>query len=244
MDVIIIDDEPKIRYGLQHFIAKQAAWNVVATFENAITALDYLEQHHVDVILTDIKMPQMNGLEMIAQIREKNLQTYVVIISGYSDFRFAQQAIELGVFRYMLKPTDPREVLQVLEQIEKSRACKKVEVVEEKTPVGNLLVRKAVEYIEENYATKISLKDVASHLYVTPNYLSNLFKHHTGENMSSYILEYRMNKAKEYLRRPEYTVKEISDMVGIETVSYFSINFKKKFGCTPSEYRNCANDAI
>jgi two-component system response regulator YesN len=198
----------------------------------------------VDVILTDIKMPQMNGLEMIAQIREKNLQTYVVIISGYSDFRFAQQAIELGVFRYMLKPTDPREVLQVLEQIEKSRACKKVEVVEEKTPVGNLLVRKAVEYIEENYATKISLKDVASHLYVTPNYLSNLFKHHTGENMSSYILEYRMNKAKEYLRRPEYTVKEISDMVGIETVSYFSINFKKKFGCTPSEYRNCANDAI
>lgn len=238
MDIVIIDDEPKIRNGLSHMLARHIAWNVVGVFEDALSALEYLEKHHVDVILTDIKMPEMNGLEMIARLREKNLRTYVIIISGYGNFQFAQQAIELGVFRYILKPTNPRELIEVLEKVEKLRQKDEEDTTEEKVEVGNLLVMKAVEYIEQNYAGKISLKDIASHLYVTPNYLSNLFKQHTGENMSSYITDYRLKKSREYLKRPEYSVTEIAELVGIGNSRYFSNIFKKKYGQTPSEYRN------
>ena len=238
MDIVIIDDEPKIRNGLSHMLARHIAWNVVGVFEDALSALDYLEKHHVDVIITDIKMPEMNGLEMIARLREKNLGTYVIIISGYGNFQFAQQAIELGVFRYILKPTNPRELIEVLEKVERLRQKDEEDTTEEKVEVGNLLVMKAVEYIEQNYAGKISLKDIASHLYVTPNYLSNLFKQHTGENMSSYITDYRLRKSREYLKRPEYSVTEIAELVGIGNSRYFSNIFKKKYGQTPSEYRN------
>lgn len=241
MDIVIIDDEPKIRNGLHHMLARQLAWNVTGVFDNALSALEYLEQHHVDVIITDIKMPEMNGLEMIARLREKNMGAYVIILSGYSDFRFAQQAIELGVFRYMVKPTNPRELLQILEQVEKKRQKTEISQPEEKVEVGNLLVKKAVEYIEENYAGKISLKDIASHLYVTPNYLSNLFKQHTGKTMSSYITDYRLKRAEEYLKRPEYSITDIAELVGIENARYFSNIFKKKYGQTPSEYRNRRN---
>ena len=238
MDIVIIDDEPKIRNGLSHMLARHIAWNVVGVFEDALSALDYLEKHHVDVIITDIKMPEMNGLEMIARLREKNLGTYVIIISGYGNFQFAQQAIELGVFRYILKPTNPRELIEVLEKVERLRQKDEEDTTEEKVEVGNLLVMKAVEYIEQNYAGKMSLKDSASHLYVTPNYLSNLFKQHTGENMSSYITDYRLRKSREYLKRPEYSVTEIAELVGIGNSRYFSNIFKKKYGQTPSEYRN------
>ncbi|MCI7737900.1 MAG: response regulator [Lachnospiraceae bacterium] len=241
MDLVIIDDEPKIRNGLSHMLARHIAWNVVATFEDAISALEYLDDHHVDVIITDIKMPEMNGLEMIARLREKNLETYVIIISGYGNFQFAQQAIELGVFRYMLKPTNPRELIQVLEKVEELRQKKEDDLTEEKVEVGNLLVMKAVEYIEKNYACKISVKDIASHLYVTPNYLSNLFKQHTGENISTYITDYRLKKSRDYLKRPEYSIAEIAELIGIGNARYFSNIFKKKYGQTPSEYRNKMN---
>ena len=188
MDIVIIDDEPKIRKGLQHILDKQLAWNVTGVFENGLDALEYLEEHVVDVIVTDIKMPEMNGLEMIARLREKNMRASVIILSGYSNFNFAQQAIELGVFRYMLKPTNPKELLQVLEKIEKERQSVQDKTSEKKVTVGNLLIKKAVEYIEHNYSFKISVKEIASHLYVSPNYLSNLFKQHMQDNISSSVL--------------------------------------------------------
>ena len=240
MDLVIIDDEPKIRKGLQHILDKQPAWNVAGVFENGPEALEYLEEHTADVIITDIKMPEMNGLEMIARLREKNVRARVIILSGYSNFHFAQQAIELGVFRYMLKPTNPRELLQVLEKIEKDRQGKKEKAEEKKPSVGNLLTEKAVEYIEENYALKINVKEIAAHLYVSPNYLSNLFKQHMQENISSYIIHFRLEKSLDYLRCPEYNISDIAEKVGIGNARYYSNLFKKKYDMTPSEYRNSA----
>lgn len=120
MKILIIDDEPKIRNGLSNLLTRREGWEIAGAYENAADALKYLAVNQVDVMITDIKMPEISGLELIARIRERDKKTAIIILSGYSNFQFAQRAIELGVSRYLTKPTNPRELICVLEETEKA----------------------------------------------------------------------------------------------------------------------------
>ncbi len=141
----------------------------------------------------------------------------------------------------MLKPTNPRELISVLQSVEQSLSTpEKREEPHSETEVSNLLVAKAVQYVEMNYAKKITLKKMAETLYVSPNYLCELFKRHTGKNLTEYITEYRMMKAKAYLSRIEYKVSDVAELVGYGEAKYFSSAFKKMYGMSPLEYRNKA----
>ena len=224
MKILIIDDEPKIRNGLSNLLTRREGWEVAGAYENAADALKYLAVNQVDVMITDIKMPEISGLELIARIRERDKKTAIIILSGYSNFQFAQRAIELGVSRYLTKPTNPRELICVLEETEKKLGGKQ-EKEEDSGKIPNLFVQKAADYIKLNYSEKISIKEIADQLYLSPNYLSELFKKHTG-------------KACQLLDHAEYRVGDVSGMVGIHDGRYFSNMFKKKYGMTPTEYRN------
>lgn len=237
MKILIIDDEPKIRNGLSNLLARREGWEVAGAYENAADALKYLAVNQVDVIITDIKMPEISGLELIARIRERDKKTAIIILSGYSNFQFAQRAIELGVSRYLTKPTNPRELICVLEETEKKLGGKQ-EKEEDSGKIPNLFVQKAADYIKLNYSEKISIKEIADQLYLSPNYLSELFKKHTGKTISEYLTEYRLEKACQLLDHAEYRVGDVSGMVGIHDGRYFSNMFKKKYGMTPTEYRN------
>ena len=182
-------------------------------------------------------MPEINGLDMIDRMRETDQEAYIIILSGYSDFGFAQRAIELGVTRYLTKPTKRRELLGVLEEIE-GKMSEKQKGGEEKKEVSNLMVQKAMDYIALNYSEKISLKNIAEELYLSPNYLSELFKRHTDKNISEYITQFRLDKARRYLQQPEYKIADVSDLVGFGDPRYFSSMFKRQYGMTPNEYRN------
>jgi YesN/AraC family two-component response regulator len=92
--------------------------------------------------------------------------------------------------------------------------------------------------VERNYKNKIALRSMSEELFITPNYLCELFKKHTGKNLSQYISEYRAHKAKKYLTQLEYKVSEVADLVGFGDAKYFSSTFKKLYGITPLEYRN------
>lgn len=237
MKILIIDDEPKIRNGLSNLLARREGWEVAGAYENAADALKYLAVNQVDVIITDIKMPEISGLELIARIREQDKKTAIIILSGYSNFQFAQRAIELGVSRYLTKPTNPRELICVLEETEKKLGGKQ-EKEEDSEKIPNLFVQKAADYIKLNYSEKISIKEIADQLYLSPNYLSELFKKHTGKTISEYLTDYRLEKACQLLDHAEYRVGDVSGMVGIHDGRYFSNMFKKKYGMTPTEYRN------
>lgn len=237
MKILIIDDEPKIRNGLSNLLTRREGWEVAGAYENAADALKYLAVNQVDVIITDIKMPEISGLELIARIRERDKKTAIIILSGYSNFQFAQRAIELGVSRYLTKPTNPRELICVLEETEKKLGGKQ-EKEEDSGKIPNLFVQKAADYIKLNYSEKISIKEIADQLYLSPNYLSELFKKHTGKTISEYLTEYRLEKACQLLDHAEYRVGDVSGMVGIHDGRYFSNMFKKKYGMTPTEYRN------
>lgn len=237
MKILIIDDEPKIRNGLSNLLTRREGWEIAGAYENAADALKYLAVNQVDVMITDIKMPEISGLELIARIRERDKKTAIIILSGYSNFQFAQRAIELGVSRYLTKPTNPRELICVLEETEKKLGGKQ-EKEEDSGKIPNLFVQKAADYIKLNYSEKISIKEIADQLYLSPNYLSELFKKHTGKTISEYLTDYRLEKACQLLDHAEYRVGDVSGMVGIHDGRYFSNMFKKKYGMTPTEYRN------
>ena len=180
----------------------------------------------------------MSGLDLIYKIREVNAEVDVIIVSGYTNFSYAQRAIELGVTRYLTKPTNPLELIDTLRQIEKKLGrTLKTGPARDKQP-GNQLIAKAQEYIASNYSRKITLKDMADELYISPNYLCELFKRHTNKNLTDYISAYRIDRAKELLLDIRYRVNDVAYMVGFSDSQYFSNLFKKRVGMTPTEYRN------
>ena len=237
MKIIIIDDEPKIRKGLGKILDMHPGWTVVGAFSEAESAIRFLEEHPVNVVITDIHMPGMTGLDMIARLRETNKKLSFVILSGYGRFEYAQRAIDLGVKKFLMKPTSPEEVTQTLEQIESELTDTTPSTLAQK-PTNNLLILRAKEYIDLNYRRKFTLKDVANELYLSPNYLSDLFKKHTGMKFSDYLLEVRMEKSKEYLLDIQYRVGDISALVGFSDARYFSSTFRKRYGMSPLEFRN------
>ena len=240
MKIVIIDDEPKTRNGLNRIISEHEGWDVVQSFSSAEEAIAYLKEINVDVVITDIRMPGKNGLDMIAELHEYAPRTSFIILSGYELFEYAKRSIDLKVRKFLVKPVSPSEVREILEQIESELTEKKPKKKANAIPAetNNLLVYRAKEYVYLNYKNKCSLKDAASVLFVSPNYLSNLFKEKTGENFSTFLMNVRMEKSLDYLPDVKYTISEISEIVGFTDYRYYCTAFRKKYGETPKQYRN------
>jgi len=245
MKIMIVDDEPKIRRGMKTLLEEQDGFEVIGIYDNAMSSLLDMAEKQPNVLITDIKMPEYSGLDLIEKIREKDKNLYIIILSGYGSFKYAQRAIRSGVYRYLTKPTNPRELISVLREIELkiegvNRTVSKSEE-NESVEVGNLLIRKALDYIELHYAEKIGLKTLSDALYISPNYFSDLFRRHMKVKFSDFLIEYRLKKACILLKKPEYKVSEISEMVGFRDSTYFSTVFKKTYNLTPLEYKNTKN---
>lgn len=245
MKIMIVDDEPKIRRGMKTLLEEQDGFEVVGIYDNAMSSLSDMAEKQPNVLITDIKMPEYSGLDLIEKIREKDKNLYIIILSGYGSFKYAQRAIRSGVYRYLTKPTNPRELISVLREIELkieggNRTVSKSEE-NESVEVGNLLIRKALDYIELHYAEKIGLKTLSDALYISPNYFSDLFRRHMKVKFSDFLIEYRLKKACILLKNPEYKVSEIAEMVGFRDSTYFSTVFKKTYNLTPLEYKNTKN---
>ena len=245
MKIMIVDDEPKIRRGMKTLLEEQDGFEVIGIYDNAMSSLSDMDEKQPNVLITDIKMPEYSGLDLIEKIREKDKNLYIIILSGYGSFKYAQRAIRSGVYRYLTKPTNPRELISVLREIEQkiegvNRTVSKSEK-KESVEVGNLLIRKALDYIELHYAEKIGLKTLSDALYISPNYFSDLFRRHMKVKFSDFLIEYRLKKACILLKKPEYKVSEIAEMVGFRDSTYFSTVFKKTYNLTPLEYKNTKN---
>ena len=245
MKIMIVDDEPKIRRGMKTLLEEQDGFEVIGIYDNAMSSLSDMDEKQPNVLITDIKMPEYSGLDLIEKIREKDKNLYIIILSGYGSFKYAQRAIRSGVYRYLTKPTNPRELISVLREIELkiegvNRTVSKSEK-KESVEVGNLLIRKALDYIELHYAEKIGLKTLSDALYISPNYSSDLFRRHMKVKFSDFLIEYRLKKACILLKKPEYKVSEIAEMVGFRDSTYFSTVFKKTYNLTPLEYKNTKN---
>jgi two-component system response regulator YesN len=255
---LIIDDEAWIREGLcEHIEWKKLGIELVNVFEDGAEALAYLEKDPVDIILSDIRMPNMTGLELVARLRVsgrvdggdgavtvKDLSGIkVIFLSGYGDFQYAQEALRLGAVDYLLKPTEVEEIENALlkakalcasDRASPSRMPVAVEPLEEPS---SYLIKKALNYIHAHFAEEVHLADIAGELFVTPNYLSRLFRQETGRSFIECLSRIRLDKACSLLTEGKLKIYQVGEAVGYPNPRYFSEWFQKNMGMSPGDFR-------
>lgn len=245
--VIIVDDEPIIADGLSKVVDWESlSCEVVATELDGKEGGLAIREHRPHILLTDINMPNVNGLEMLAGLRSEFPQMQVTIISGYSDFAYAQEAMRLGACRYLLKPTKMDEIYEAIDAMKKNLQQTTPEEEEnsenlEKSATGeanSLIVRQAVNFMKERYQEKLTLALVAEQCYVSQWHLSKLLNGHLKRNFYDILNEIRVEKAKELLQDVSLRISDVCEKVGYSEAGHFSRVFKKETGMSANEYRS------
>lgn len=250
--VVLIDDEEIIVEGLQK-VVDWAAYNceVVATASDAKTGAQAIRENNPDIVFTDIRMPNMDGLTMLAGLKSEFPNMQITVLTGFRDFEYAKRAIHIGVTRYILKPSKMNELEEAIEAMTNNLKAHNTAATaelsqpeetkpEEEVKEGNnsFIVRTALKYIETHYAEKLTLTEVAEKTYVSQWYLSKLLNKYTNQSFSDILNQTRINHAKQLLEDPSLKIYEISDMMGFNDVTHFSKIFKKLEHISPNEYRN------
>lgn len=240
--VVIVDDEPIIVEGISKLVPwEKYGCRVVACAYNGKEGLETIRENSPDIVFTDISMPGLDGLKMIAALKSEFPQMQISILTGYRDFDYCQEALRLGVCRFLLKPSKLEEIeeaLKVMADILKKNNVEPKEESSEENSAGCFIVKNALAYMEENYAQKLTLGLVAEKTYVSQWHLSKLLNKHEGRNFSEILNQIRVEHAKELLKELSLRIVDISEMVGFTDVAHFSRVFKKLEGLSANEYRN------
>ena len=227
--IFLADDEIWVIMGLKKLIEKIGApFQVVGEASNGVMALEEIEKKKPDVLITDIRMPGMDGLELMKEIRKKKLDTKVVLVSGYAEFDYAQKAIRMGAVDYLLKPVEAETFAKVLENLEKmldERGGKQEEQPEE--ILNPSALENIVEEIQARYNENITLTGFSEKHNISAGHLSNLLKERLGMSFSEYITAKRVQKAKELLADERLSVEKVANEVGYKDYFYFTKVFKK-----------------
>lgn len=240
---IFVDDEDYIRELFVDLMDyREYGFELAAVFPSAEQALAYIrEGNHIDAVLTDIRMGDLSGIEFSEYIYQNALDIEVVIISGYKEFAYAQRAIKCNVFDYLLKPTSMEDFTKLFHSLKAHLDQKNeggaIEMEEPEEAYYQNIVRKVQDYVAENYASNVSLEEVAGQIGMNPAYLSRYFKQRTGNTFMEYVLQVRVNKAIELLKDSTVKVYEVGEQVGYKSMKHFYKVFKKITKVTPSQYR-------
>ena len=239
--VVLIDDERIIVEGLRRVIRwEEYGCQVVGTASDAEEGARMIRELSPHILFTDIRMPGKDGLSMIAGLRSEFPDLQVTILSGYGDFAYAQEAIRLGVTRYLLKPSKMEEIREALVAMTEHLSQKEVVSAEEESirNAGSFIVNQALTFMEKNYQQKLTLQTVAECSYVSQWHLSKLLNRHTGKSFYDILNAIRIEKAKALLTDPSLKIGEIAELVGYADTAHFARTFKKLEGMSANEYRN------
>ena len=245
--VVIIDDEPIIVEGLSKAVPWEK-WDcyVAATAESGQSGVEIIQKENPDILFSDIRMPGMDGLAMIAALKSEHPHMQIAILTGFRDFEYAREAIRLGVTRFLLKPSKMEELEEAVSVMvqnlshmkERTEDGKAVQEEPEETAAGSFIAQNAVKYIEENYMEKLKLSDVADHVYVSQWHLSKILNQHVEKSFYDILNQTRIEKAKELLWEPSLRIGDIAEKVGFLDMAHFSRVFKKFTGLSANEFRN------
>lgn len=249
LKVLVVDDEAYVRKG----IVMETDWAaldcmVVGEAENGRAGLTAAQKYAPDLIVSDIRMPQMDGIEMLRCLREGGCRASVIFLTAYSDFSYAQSAVRLLASDYLLKPFEDGELEAAVERIkarlERERGEREAQRERELSlPFSQdggkkKYVAEAIDYISRHYGDEdISVGTIAESLGISEGHLSHVFKKETEYTVAAYITRCRMNAAVKLLSNCRYKVYEVAEMVGYRDITYFSSSFKRMVGTSPSEYQ-------
>lgn len=249
--ILIVDDEPRTRQGIQKSLtAWSAGKHHIEAAASGVEALEWLNEHTAHIIITDVRMPEIDGLQMLERLSARGQLPVVIVISGYAEFEYARKSLKLGVFEYLLKPLDKSLLIDAVQRaleldsgrermdaMEKLVDPKLLEAGRDEARYG-LAVKDALQYIGDHLHEAIGMKQVADHLHLNASYFSALFKEQTGVTFSDYLTRRRLQKAKELLVSTQMPIWEIAEQVGYHTTKYFIKVFKDSEGASPSQYRH------
>ena len=260
--LLIADDEKLEREALAEMVARRFEHEVVLELaENGRKAADTAVLWGADLILMDIEMPGMSGLDAARAVLAQRPGCRVIFVTAYSLFQYAHEAVHLGACDYLLKPVDPDEleasIRRAMRQVEAERKLEELatakalpepqdagaapaeDAADEDSPAA-MVMAQVRRYLEDNYMFDLSLDSVGEILHISPAYLSAQFKKYQKMNFLDCLTELRINAAKKLLADPLRSTAEVASMVGYDDSSYFSRAFKKRTGMTPTQYRRQA----
>lgn len=255
LKVIVLEDEPMVRREL----ALLTPWDDLGIIfsgeaSNGSEGLVLAEKVRPDIVVTDIRMPGMDGLGFIAEASSRFAAAGIpvpefIILSGFSEFEYARSAIRLGVSEYLLKPVGDEDLraalLRAKERIssrsERSRTEKAL-FSEYAVPAGRApgdsYVESTVRILKDRYIQGVTVEEAAAEIGLSAGHLSRLFKQETGYTFVDYLMHVRVKRAAELLRDPTVRIYEVADLVGYSDARYFAQVFRKITGLTPKEFRD------
>lgn len=247
--VLLVEDDTALRF----IYSKMKTWSecgfeISAEATNGKQALEILESQSFDMIFTDIRMPFVDGIEMLRKLSEKGNTIPVVFASSYDEFEYARQGLILGAFDYLLKPVEQKKLAEVL-----SRAKERIDEINNKGKIApvvaeiveklgilfdaNKFVTQVILYFSEHYRELFTVDDIADAHGYSKDYFSKLFKQNFGITFHEFHSRVKIGYAVELLRTGNYKAYEISDILGYASVDYFTKVFKEITGTTPSKYK-------
>ena len=249
LKIAIVEDEEIIRMGLAYTVNWQSMGaQVVGEAADGVEGLEIVAAALPDVVLTDIRMPRMNGLDMAKVLREQYPEIKVVFLTSYADFEYAQQAVRLNACDYLLKPVDEGELANILARLHEEMGTQEaggngdvadalVDWQELLAHEGlNVYVRQVLEKIQSEYAFRLSIEDCAESMQVSTSYLSRKLKEVTGHTFGALLARYRLQEALKLLEDGRYKVYEVAEHTGFGEYKNFCQVFKKYLQVSPKRY--------
>ena len=238
MNILIVDDElPAVQGILQIMDWKRLGIENAYVAYSLREAMEQFSQHYIELLLTDIEMQGGTGFDLIRWCNARNMRYVSIILSGFPNFHYAQRAITLGVFEYLLKPVNNSMLEGTLQRaVARLRQQNEVPVQRPDTDAESL-IEQVQFYIFDHISQEISRDEIAAYVNLSPKYLSTIFKRETSCTLSDYIRNERIAFAKRLLKQTNLPISMISENVGYDSLSYFSTVFRQVARCSPREYR-------
>lgn len=246
--VLIVEDEELLRKGLIFtFDWASLSCLIVGEARNGAEGLELIDTLKPDLVITDIKMPVMDGLTMLDHFKQASFES--IIMTGFEEFDYAKKAIELNVAKYITKPIDEteltdaiREIIQKINQkkhyqaLESNRQFSLIKNINNQNVQFDKYSKQIIEYIEKNYQTRTNLEDLAQELKISVGYVAKVFKESTGYSVNDYLNRYRISKSIELLKLDQYKLFEIAEMCGFSEYKYFHRVFRLYLKMSPKEF--------
>lgn len=240
--IVIVDDDTGLSASLSSFFPwKEHGFEVVGQFSGAAQALAYLTENPVDVLISDICMPGMSGLELVRELQMRGNKVQVILLSAYKDFQYAKEAMLCGIKYYLVKPATYSDIIEVLKDVKNDLKLRDpAESRTSREPISSFnakIISQVKVYIDQHYDT-VTLQELADLTHMNLSYLSRFFKDNAGENISAYLMRVKMENALQLLRDVNCkNVSAVAEKLGYSNAKSFTKAFKSYYNITPQEYR-------
>ena len=243
--VLIVEDEMLEQEFLKSVILDELLpQDTLLTCECGVMAVQLAKQHRPDIIIMDLLIPEMDGLSAIEEIRKVLPNTCISILSACSNFAYAQRAINLRVFEYLLKPVKPTVLKEVFRKMQKSISSNNLqtnEITKEKDfetkEEKQFFIEESIKFIKKHFRERLTLEMVASKVFVNPKYFSHVFKKEVGIAFTEFVINLRVQYACRLLETTNYPAYRISIECGFSDPSYFNRVFCSQMSMTPQTFR-------